>query len=39
MGSKHLDFTRVRSRMGFVLDSDGETGISWCGLLPRMSFP
>lgn len=26
MGSKHLDFTRVRSRMGFVLDSDGETG-------------
>ena len=38
MGSKHLDFTGS-SRMGFVLDSDVETAISWCGLLPRMSFP
>lgn len=26
MGSKHLDFTRVRSKLGYVLDSDGPTG-------------
>lgn len=26
MGSKHLDFSRVRSKLGYVLDSDGETG-------------
>ncbi|MGE5545063.1 MAG: M20/M25/M40 family metallo-hydrolase [Bacillota bacterium] len=26
MGSKHLDFTRVRSKLGYVLDSDGSTG-------------
>ncbi len=26
MGSKHLDFARVRSKLGYVLDSDGETG-------------
>lgn len=26
MGSKHLDFTRVRSKLGYVLDSDGQIG-------------
>lgn len=26
MGSKHLDFTRIKSRLGFVLDSAGEPG-------------
>ncbi|MCR4399356.1 MAG: M20/M25/M40 family metallo-hydrolase [Syntrophomonadaceae bacterium] len=26
MGSKHLDFARLRSRLGFVLDSVGEPG-------------
>jgi len=26
MGSKYLDFTRVRSRLGYVLDSGGEAG-------------
>lgn len=26
MGSKHLDFNRVRSQLGYVLDSDGVAG-------------
>lgn len=26
LGAKHLDFSRLRARMGFVLDSDGSPG-------------